>query len=90
MHVTLRYFAALREITGRTREDVTLPEAATLAAARAWLAAHYPAAAAVLPRCVAARNHAFAPDDTPLAAGDEIAFLPPMAGGQGAGGRRVT
>lgn len=82
MKVALRYFAVLRETTGREQEVVELPEAATLATARSWLAQQYPASAAILTRCVAARNRTFAPDDTPLSAGDEVVFIPPMAGGQ--------
>lgn len=81
MKVALRYFAALRETTGRDQELVELPETATLATARNWLTTQYPAIAAILPRCVAARNRTFAPDDTPLSAGDEVVFIPPMAGG---------
>lgn len=82
MDIRLRYFAALREITGRERDDLSLPPAATVATARDLLAHRYPAAAPLLARCVAARNRAFATDDTPLAAGDEVVFLPPMAGGR--------
>lgn len=82
MKIAIRYFAALRETTGREQELVELPESATLATARSWLANQYPASAEILARCVAARNRTFAPDDTPLGAGDEVVFIPPMAGGQ--------
>lgn len=82
MPITLRYFAAIREITGRSHEVVTLPSEATIADARAWLVARYAALAPILDRCVAARNRAFAEPDTPLQEGDEVVFLPPMAGGQ--------
>jgi molybdopterin converting factor subunit 1 len=79
--VRLRYFAAVREAIGAETEDFSLPDAATVATARALLAERHPAAHAVLARCVAARNRAFAPDDAPLAEGDEVVFIPPMAGG---------
>ncbi len=82
MPITLRYFAALREITGRTSELVEFAPDATMADARAWLIQRYPALVPVLDRCVAARNRTFVDATTPLAAGDEIAFLPPMAGGK--------
>ncbi len=82
MPITLRYFAALREITGRTSELVELAPDATMADARAWLIQRYPTLAPVLDRCVAARNRTFVDVTTPLVAGDEIAFLPPMAGGK--------
>lgn len=82
MPITLRYFAAIREITGRTHEVITLPPDATIADVRVWLAARYAALVPILDRCVAARNRAFAEPDTVLQEGDEVVFLPPMAGGQ--------
>lgn len=79
--VRLRYFAALREAIGAEAESFALPDNATVATVRAHLAERYPAAQTVLARSVAARNRAFASDDTPLADGDEVVFIPPMAGG---------
>jgi molybdopterin converting factor subunit 1 len=82
MMIHLRYFAALREAVGQTDEQLEVPQGTTLAAVRAMLTAHYPAIAPILMRCVAARNRAFAAEDTVLAEGDEVVFIPPMAGGQ--------
>jgi molybdopterin converting factor subunit 1 len=81
MILTLRYFAALRELIGREQEQVELPDGATIADLRASLTARYAASDAVLARCVAARNRVYAADETVLAAGDEVVFIPPMAGG---------
>lgn len=81
MSITLRYFAVLREIMGRTTEDVTLPAGTSIGDVRAMLANRVELLQDILPRCVAARNRAFAEDDTLLADGDELVFLPPMAGG---------
>jgi molybdopterin synthase sulfur carrier subunit len=81
MHVRLRYFAALRERIGREGEELELPEGADVAAARALLAERYPAVAALLPRCAAAINRAYAPADAPLAEQDELVFVPPLGGG---------
>ena len=81
MQVHCRYFAALREHVGREKETLALPVAATIGAARAELIARHPTLAPILARCVAACNHTFADDATILADGDELVFIPPMAGG---------
>jgi molybdopterin synthase catalytic subunit len=80
MQVTLRTFAMLRELSA-DRLDVDLPDGATLADAWAALAGRHPAVEPHRPYVRGARNGAYAAWDTPLAAGDEIAFLPPVSGG---------
>ncbi len=81
VRVAVRYFAALREGIGSEGETLTLPEPATVASARALIAERHPAIAPVLARCVPALNRVFASDTAPLADGDELVFIPPMAGG---------
>ena len=81
MEIRLRYFAALREMIALDGETFMLPDGVTIADARAALIARHPAVEAILARCVVARNHAFADEATALATGDEIVFIPPMAGG---------
>ena len=77
----MRYFAALREATGREAETLELPAGADVAAAREALLARYPALARLLPRCAIARNRAYVEAETALADGDELAFIPPVGGG---------
>ncbi|HKB48704.1 MAG TPA: molybdopterin converting factor subunit 1 [Ktedonobacterales bacterium] len=81
MRIHIRYFAALREAVGHEREALDLPAGADVAAARAMLAERYPALAPLLPRCVAAVNRAYVAPEAPLAAGDELVFVPPLGGG---------
>ena len=81
MQIHCRYFAALRERVGRENEPLTLPVGTTIGAARAAVIALHPTLAPILERCVAACNRAFADDATILADGDELVFIPPMAGG---------
>lgn len=81
MHIRLRYFAALRERIGRESEELELPAGARVEEARALLAARYPAVAALLPRCAAAINRAYATADAPLTEQDELVFVPPLGGG---------
>lgn len=81
MDIRVRYFAALREAVGRDHETLELPAGADVAAARAALAGRYPALAALLPRCIVALNRQYVALDAPLAAGDELVFVPPLGGG---------
>ena len=84
---TLRilYFAWLRERTGRSEEEVPVPDGvATVADLVAWLRARDPAHAGAFanPRLVrVAVNQEFAGPEAPVQAGDEIAFFPPVTGG---------
>lgn len=81
MRVNLRYFASLREATGRESEPLDLPASADVAAARDILLARYPAVAKLLPRCATALNRAYVTGDAPLHDGDELVFIPPLGGG---------
>jgi molybdopterin converting factor subunit 1 len=83
--VTILYFAWLRERTGRAEEQLDLPHGVTdLAGLIAHLRARgggYEAAFSLGRVVRAAVNQDFAAPDTPIAAGDEIAFFPPVTGG---------
>jgi len=82
MRVRMRYFAAVREAAGCEGESLELPEAADVEAARAALLARYPALAGILPRCAAALNRAYVAPAAALHDGDELAFIPPVGGGE--------
>ena len=79
------YFAWLRERMGRGEESLPVPAGvATVGALAAWLRARDPAGLAAFaePSTVrAAVNQVFAPPSTPVVAGDEVAFFPPVTGG---------
>jgi len=79
------YFARLREELGRSAEAVEFPgEAATVAALRDFLSgrdANWAAALAPRRGVRIAVNQDMAEDATALAAGDEVAFFPPVTGG---------
>ena len=76
MKVTVRLFAALRERAGRDALELELPEGAT--AADALAAVEHLAAGSSL---VLAVNREYATPETRLAAGDELAVVPPVSGG---------
>ncbi|HEX3698498.1 MAG TPA: molybdenum cofactor biosynthesis protein MoaE [Polyangia bacterium] len=89
MRIQILYFAVLRERLGREQEAIELPANATVADALAALAGRHTGIAALLPRVQTAVNRAFADSAAPLHDGDELALIPPVAGG-GAPGRRVA
>jgi molybdopterin converting factor subunit 1 len=81
MTLTVLLFAKLRDAAGAEAVAVTLPAGATVADLRRQLADTYPALAGLLERSAVAVNHDFADADRLLAAGDEVAIIPPVSGG---------
>ncbi len=81
MSVTVRCFAAVREALGADELRVELPPGATVEDLRRRLVQRAPALARV-PLAFAV-NRDYARADTVLAAGDEVAFIPPISGGSG-------
>ena len=79
------YFAWVRQKVGLGQEDVSPPpEVRDIAGLVAWLSARSPGHAAAFANAKtirAAVNQDFADPDHPVAAGDEIAFFPPVTGG---------
>lgn len=82
MKVRVLYFAAVRDLAGRAEETLELPdEVRSIGALGRWLGERVPGLSARLPQLRFARNEAFAHDDEPVAEGDVIALIPPVAGG---------
>jgi molybdopterin synthase catalytic subunit len=76
MVVEIRLFASLRERAGTDRLSLELADGAVVADALRelrWLTGDLCAVLAV--------NRDYATDETPLAAGDELALIPPVSGG---------
>ena len=85
MEINLRFFASVREALGTAEETVMLPTGVTtvgavrehlMARGGAWqeaLGADRPLRTAF--------NHVMCPADTPVEAGGEVAFFPPVTGG---------
>ena len=81
MRISVLYFAVLRERLATDGEVLELPPSAIVADAVATLAARHPAIAALRGRFRCAVNQDFTGDDHPLVDGDELALIPPVAGG---------
>ena len=84
MQVTVKFFGALREEAGAKEFALELPPGSTLADLRVSLAQRYPAFERFGDRIAAAVNFELAEADPVLSDGDEVAWLPPVAGGAGA------
>jgi MoaE-MoaD fusion protein len=78
--LTVLYFAAARDATGRDAEKIAAPPG-DVGALRRLLAERHPALGRILPRCRIAVDQEFTGDDTPLRDGAEVALIPPVAGG---------
>lgn len=83
MRVRVLFFGQLREIVGAAEEAVELDDGASVEQLFARYGRRHPALAGFRPSVIASVNQEFARWDAPLAAGDEVAFLPPVSGGAG-------
>jgi molybdopterin converting factor subunit 1 len=81
--VTVRVFARLREIMGSEAIVVPVPAGATVADLRRGLELLWPEARGVLSKSAIAVNNEYAEPDQRIAAGDELALIPPVSGGSG-------
>ena len=81
MLVKVRLFARLRELAGASVLTRELPDGSTALAAWQSLTSEYPAIADYERTVSCAVNDEYARLSTPLADGDEVAFLPPVSGG---------
>jgi molybdopterin converting factor subunit 1 len=81
VRVKVLFFGRLRELIGVAEESGELPEGTTLAQVFERYAERFPKLTGFRNSMVVSRNQEFAAWDTRVAAGDEIAFLPPVSGG---------
>ncbi|HBZ71333.1 MAG TPA: molybdenum cofactor biosynthesis protein MoaE [Deltaproteobacteria bacterium] len=84
MRVRLRLFGAVREAVGSKELELSLAPGVRVADLRALLLRQFPGLGPLDPRVRISVNQEFAEGDALLAEGDEVALLPPVAGGAGA------
>lgn len=80
MRVRVRFFASYAEVFGRDEVGLELGGGSTVADCVAELRKD-PAAARLPPRPLVAVNQRYAGPETRLQEGDEVALIPPVAGG---------
>ena len=82
MKIRLLYFAVIREITEKNHEDMDLDASATVRQLLVRFVEQYPKTEGVIAACRIAVNQDFVPLDHILRPNDEVAFIPPVAGGE--------
>jgi molybdopterin converting factor subunit 1 len=81
MHIRVLFFGQLKDICGRSTDNLELPDNSSAGAVFDHYATEFPTLSAMAGSIVLARNQEFAPSSALLADGDEVAFLPPVSGG---------
>ncbi len=81
MRVRVVYFGMLRDMAGRVQETVELKEGARLAELFSDLQKRIPGLSKFGGSLALSINYEYAPTDSPLHDGDEVALLPPVSGG---------
>jgi len=84
MRVRVLFFGRLKDIVGLAEDQIDLAEGARLEDLFAGYGRRFPELAAFRASVVASVNQEYARWDTALRGGDEVAFLPPVSGGQSA------
>ncbi|HKW61556.1 MAG TPA: MoaD/ThiS family protein [Candidatus Acidoferrum sp.] len=81
VRVKVLFFGRLKDVVGQTEEFLDLNDPATIEQLFALYSQRIPELAKYRSSVVASRNQEFAPWDSLLHSGDEVAFLPPVSGG---------
>ncbi len=81
MNVRLLFFAVLRDIAGVDARDLTVAEGTTAREVWEMLRNSYPKLADYVQPPMTAIKESYAAPDAVLREGDELAFIPPVAGG---------
>lgn len=79
--ISLRFLARYAELAGRDGAVLELPQGSTVADAIAFLRDDPALGPSLPPKPLCALNFRQVRGDQPLAEGDELALLPPLAGG---------
>jgi len=81
MRIRLLYFAILRDITGKSEEVIDLPEGTRAQEIWSQLRNRHAQLAGYERPPMTAVNESYVAADQLLRDGDEVAFIPPVAGG---------
>jgi MoaE-MoaD fusion protein len=81
MQIRVLFFGMLKDLIGRSSDVIDLPEGARVADVLSHYTSHAPRLQSMLPALALSVNQEYSRSDRPLAAGDEVALLPPVSGG---------
>ena len=82
MKVKVKLFAVHRQLLGRRELEMDVPSHATVMETWQQLKRQYPEMEHLSNNLLAAVNQDYASFDTHLNEGDEVAFIPPVSGGE--------
>ena len=81
MHITVRFFALVRDRAGVSQTELNLDAGASVATAVELIGEQFPQVKSILPRIAFAVNQSYVDRATVLESGDELALIPPVSGG---------
>ena len=81
IRVNLLFFGLIKELLGRAQDSIEIADSSSIEDLFQQVAARNPELQKFRSSVVASRNQEFASWNTPIRAGDEVAFLPPVSGG---------
>ena len=81
MKVTVKFFASLRDMTGRRELHLEVREGLTVAELHRDLCARFPRLVDHSASLMYSVNAEYVPADYSLDDGDEVVFIPPVSGG---------
>jgi molybdopterin converting factor subunit 1 len=84
MKARVRFFAALREMTGTPELNLEVAEGQTVSGLYRELCARFPRLGDYGSTLLYSVNAEYVSPDRALQDGDEVAFIPPVSGGSGA------
>ena len=82
MRVRVLFFGQLKDITGVSNDEIEISEGARVEDLFERYGRRFPRLAEFRPSIAASVNQEYAQWRAPLSSGDEVAFLPPVSGGQ--------
>ena len=82
MRVSVRFFAMFRERAGVSHTEVELPDGASPAQLLVQLRSRFPSLPSEDSPVLMAVNSEYVSEEAVLQDGDEVAFIPPVSGGQ--------
>jgi len=83
IEIRIIFLGPSREVAGMGETELSVPSGTTVAGLAPAMAEAIPSLKAYLPTVRLAVNEAFVSDEHVIQAGDEIAIIPPVSGGQG-------
>jgi len=83
MQVRVLFFGVLKDIAGRSSEELMLPEHATAASVLDHYEQQFSSLKGLLSSIAISINHQYAQPEDRLKANDEVGLLPPVSGGSG-------